>query len=146
MHVSRDELKKYQLSARSVPAPIEPLLCAADEARLIAKARPGDPNAAARRMRVRAIIHRPAPPAPADAELLALLALRRALPINDGTDRIRARQRLAEIGRLSDPPPEVAKVQRRLAIDAGDGDAFADTLLPPKQDIGQFSQGTMYSV
>jgi len=83
VRISRDELRKFNRVVPPAPAPIEPLLSAAEEARLIASGKDPDPNVAARRARALTVIRRPAPPAPADAELLTLLAAARALPLVD---------------------------------------------------------------
>ena len=140
MRVSRDELRRFSRAVSDPPPRVEPLLPAAEEARLIADAKPDDPLVAARRQRVLALVRRPAPPEGADAELLALLAAARALPLERRQDRLRARQRLVEIGRLKEPPPEVAKLLDRLGAEPGDGQAFADALLPPTRDIGAFHE------
>jgi len=145
MRIGRDELRDFDRAVKPAPAPIEPVLPAAEEAALIAAKDDGrDPVVAARRRRVLAILRRAAPPEGADAELVTLLAAARALPMEDRTDRLSARMRLIEIGRATDPPPEVVKVLDRLHLSAGDAEPFADALLPPHQDIGRFTdlQGT----
>jgi hypothetical protein len=105
---------------------------------VIADADPADVLVAARRQRVLALLRRPATPEGADAELVALLAAARALPLERREDRLKARRRLADIGGLKEPPLEVAKLLDRFGIQAGDGQAFADALLPPTHDIGEF--------
>jgi hypothetical protein len=139
MRVDRKQLRQFGRRA-SPPAPprVEPLLAAVDEARVIAKADPADPRVAARRDRVLVLLRRPATPEGADAELVALLAAARALPLERREDRLKARRQLADIARLEEPPSEVARLLDRLGIKPGDGQAFADALLPPTRDIGDF--------
>lgn len=91
-----------------------------------------------RRQRVRDLLHRQAAPTGADAELIALLAAASALPLDHPNDRLKARQRLIEIGRLKEPPPEVLKLLKHKRLTVGDAEGFADALQPPGRDIGQF--------
>jgi hypothetical protein len=138
MRVNLGDLKKYERTVAPAPPPIEPLMAPADEARLLANAKSGDPNIALRRERVLVLLRRPATPEGADAELVVLLAAAKALPLERPDDRLAARMRLSEIGRLKDPPPAVRAVQKNLRVKPGDSQAFADALLPPNHDIGGF--------
>ena len=138
MRVSRDELQRFTRKVAPPPAPVEPLLAAAQEAALLADAKRDDPRIAARRARVVALLRRPAPPEGSDAELVALLAAARALPLERRDDQTTARLRLREIGGLKDPPPEVRKLLDRLGLKPGDSEAFANALLPPTHHIGDF--------
>ena len=142
VRISRDELRKFDRAVGPAPPPVEPLMSAVEEVRLIRDRTLHDPVTEARRDRVRALLRRPAPPEGTDAELVALLAAARALPLERPEDRAYARMRLAEIGRLKDPPAEVRKLLARFGLDPGDSDAFADALLPPKHDISRFSQNS----
>jgi len=135
MRVDPAELRKFVHTVPATPPPIEPLLSAAEEARVIADHKRTDAVTWARRQRVRNLLHRQAPPTGADAELIALLAAARALPFDDPDDRLKARQRLIEIGRLKEPPPEVIELLRANRIEFGDAEAFADALQPPGRDI-----------
>lgn len=140
MRVSRDDLQRFGRTVPPAPAPIEPRLAPADEARVIAKAEPGDTDAARRRHRVLVLLRRPAAPTGEDAELIALLALAKALPLERDDDRLRARQRLVEIGRAQEPPEHVRAVFARLALEPGDGEALATALLPVTQKTDPFSE------
>ncbi len=87
-------------------------------------------------------MRRPATPEGADAELVALLASARALPLERRDDRLAARQRLVGIGRLPDPPPEVRKLMNKHGVAVGDGPGFADALLRAGDDGStQFHEG-----
>jgi hypothetical protein len=140
MRISRDELRKFDHAVGPAPPRVEPLMSAAEEARVIRDATLDDPVTEARRERVRALLRRPAPSEGADAELIVLLAAARALPLRRPEDRVNARVRLAEIGRLEHPPPEVEKLVATLGLDPGDSQAFADALLPSKHDVSPFTQ------
>jgi hypothetical protein len=140
MRVHADDMKKFGRAVPPAPAPIEPQLPASEEAALIAKDAGTDPLVAARKARVLALLRRSATPEGADAELIVLLARARALPLDRRADRLSARQRLFGIGASKSPPPEVQDVMRRLGVPPGDGTAFADALLPPNRDIGDFHE------
>ena len=142
MRVTSEELANFRRDVPPPPPPIEPVLSAREEARLIASARRDNPEIDARRARVLALLRRPAAPEGADAELIALVAAARALPLERPDDRAKARMRLAEIGRLKDPPPEVVKLLRQLGLAPGDSQAFAEALLPHKHDVSEFSQNS----
>lgn len=142
MRIGRDELRKFDGGVGPAPPPVEPLLAAAEEVRLICDATSDDPVTEARRARVRALLRRPAPPEGADAEIIALLAEARALPLQRPADRINARLRLVEIGRMPDPPPAVQRLLERFKLEPGDSQAFADALVPPKHDVSEFSQNS----
>ena len=141
VRISRDDLQKFEREVPPPPPPIEPLLPAVEEARLIAGDEGDEPSVAYRRARALAILRRAATPEGADAELLALLAAARALPLERREDRLSARQRLIGIGDLKDPPPEVRKLMRKLRTQPGDGAAFADALLRASQDTVPFHEG-----
>lgn len=130
--ISRDQLDKFSRTVPPAPAPIEPLLPAADEAALIAKKKSPDPTVAARRTRVLALLRRPAPPEGSDAALIALLAAANALPVDRDADRVKARARLHQIGAQQSPPPEILKLCRDRGIAVGDGAAFANALMPER--------------
>ena len=136
MRVRRDALRKFDRRVAPAPAPIEPRLSAFDEARRIVKGDPSDPDVWARRTRALALLRRPATPEGADAELLALLAAAGALPVERRDDRLSARLRLVAIANVKDPLPEVAKLFAKLRASPGDGEAFAEALLPASQDSG----------
>lgn len=136
MRVGREDLQRFGRTVRPAPPPIEPALTPADEARVIA-ANNSDPDTAARRARALAILRRPAAPQGADA---ALIALPKALPIENDRDRTMARSRLAEIGRMESPPPEVLDICRRRRVSPGDSEAFANALHPPRHDGSQFAE------
>ena len=142
MRVGRNELRKFNRSVGPAPPRVEPLLSPAEEARLIADPKVTDRVTHARRTRVRALLQRSAPPEGTDAEVIALLAADGALPLRRPEDRVDARLRLIEIGRMADPPPAVAKLLKRFGLQPGESEAFADALLPPKQDVGDFSQNS----
>ncbi|HEU4975593.1 MAG TPA: hypothetical protein VFT50_10930 [Baekduia sp.] len=144
MRVGRDDLESFKRSVGPAPPPVEPLLSPADEVRVIVDARTDDAGADARRARVRALLRRPAPPTGADAEIVVLLAAAGALPLDRPEDRLNARVRLAEIGRMADPPPEVRKLLQRHGLQPGDSQAFADALLPPKHEVGAFKQNSYH--
>jgi hypothetical protein len=135
MRIRLDDLRDFERSVGPAPPPIEPRLPAREEAALIAKGG-SDPTVAKRRARVVKLLRRPATPEGADAELVALLAHKHALPLDRREDRLDARQQLFGIGSLKEPPPEVRALCDRLRVKPGDGKAFADALLPPKHDIG----------
>jgi hypothetical protein len=140
MRVDPDDLRPF---ARAVPDPpprIEPLLFPEDEARVIADANDHDPITLARRRRMSTILRRAAPPEGPDAEVIFLLAQAKALPLERAEDRLDARLRLVEIGRLVDPPPKVREVAARLRVAEGDGEALANALLPPKHDVSPFHE------
>ena len=99
--------------------PCEPALPAAEEAALIAGDKDGDPVIALRRARVLAMLRRAATPEGVDAELIALLAAARALPLDRREDWLSARQRLVDIGKLSNPPPGVSELVRKLGVAPG---------------------------
>jgi hypothetical protein len=134
MRIGEDDLDKFKRPIPPPPPPIEPALPAAEEAALIASGRDDDPVINARRARVLRILRRPATPEGADAELVALLAAARALPLERRQDRLAARQRLVGIGSLSNPPREVRNLSARLRVSPGDGAALADALLTPSHD------------
>jgi len=138
MRVSSDDLRKFARGVAPAPAPIEPLLPPAEEARQIADRKRVDEVTAARRRRVLALIRRPAPPEGSDAELLIVLAAARALPLERPEDRLDARQRLVDIARLKDPPKEARTLLRMMGV--GPGQKFADTLLPPGRSISDFHE------
>ena len=137
MRLSRDELRKFDRAVAPAPAPVEPALPAAEEAALIAGDKDGDPVVALRRARVLAMLRRAATPEGVDAELIALLAAARALPLDRREDRLSARQRLVGIGKLSNPPPGVSELVRKLGVAPGDGTAFAEALLPSSHGRGE---------
>ena len=83
----------------------------------------------ARRVWVRALIRRPAPPTGRDAELLALLAATGSLPLEGRADHLHARTRLASI---APPPPAVRALADELAVDLDD---LAERLLPAPRDV-----------
>jgi hypothetical protein len=83
----------------------------------------------AREARVRATIHRPAPPTGRDAELLTLLAATGSLPLDGRADHLHARTRLASI---APAPPAVQALADELAIDLED---LAERLLPAPRDV-----------
>lgn len=85
-----------------------------------------------RMARVLAIVHRAAPPVGGDAELLALLAAARALPLA-GADHMLARARIASIGEDGVIPPAVAA----LADELGEATMpeLADRLLPAPRHL-----------
>ena len=83
----------------------------------------------AREARVRATIHRAAPPTGHDAELLALLAATASLPLDGRADHLHARTRLAEI---REPPPAVEALAAELGLDPED---LAERLLPAPRDV-----------
>ena len=134
MRISASELQGYVRRVPPSPPPVEPVLAPAEEARAIADRRRDDAVTHARRERVRALIRRPAAPEGADAELVVLLAVAKALPLEGEDDRLRARTRLAEIARLDPLPPAVAEIRERLRVRPGDSRAFADALLPARGD------------
>lgn len=138
MRVDVADLKKYVHTVPPAPAPIDPPLTAAEEARVIADKKRVDPVTVARRQRVLTLLHRPAAPLGADAELLTLLAAARALPLDRHDDRLKARQRLIEIGRTKDPPPAVSAYLKAKRLTVGDAESFADALLPPKRGPSSF--------
>lgn len=138
VRVNSDDLRKFARAVGPPPAPVEPLLAPADEAQQIADRKRTDPVTAARRRRVLALIRRPAPPEGPDAELLTLLAVARALPMERPNDRLDARQRLVDIARLTDPPDEVRKLLRKMGVGPGDEQTFAEALLPPGRNISEF--------
>lgn len=140
MRVSDDDLQKFRRTLPPAPVPVEPALSAADEAEVIANGDQHDPIVKARRERALTLLRRPAPAEGQDAELLVLLAAASALPIDTSADRMKAVQRLTEIGRVKDPPLEVRKVLERLRITPGDADALIARLLPPSRDFGEFSE------
>lgn len=141
MQIGRDELAKFSRSVPPAPPAIEPILTPVEEAKLLAARRPSDPTVGARRQRVLSLLRRPAPPQGPDAELLVLLAASKALPLDDPADRLKARMRLVEVGRLQDPPAEVRVVMQRYGVAPGNGQAFADALLPPSRDTQPFHPG-----
>src|SRR4051794_22938046 len=143
MPIRREDLRKYSRPVPPPPRPIEPVLSAVEEAALIASSRRrDDPVVAARRARVLTLLRRPATPEGADAELVALLAAARALPLERDEDRLAARQQLVGIGRVADPPPEVRRLLRKFGVAPGDGPAFAEALLPSRYDGGSpFHEG-----
>lgn len=139
MAVSRDDLEKFNRRVPPLPPRIEPQLSAAEEAKLIADSNSDDPTLSLRRDRVLAILRRAATPDGEDAELVALLAAAGALPLEKREDRLSARQRLVGIGNLSDPPAEVRKLFKTLRVPPGNGEAFAEALLPASRDsVGDF--------
>jgi len=139
MRVRRDDLRKFNRAVAPAPAPIEPRLSAFDEAQRIAKGDASDPDVRGRRARALVLLRRPETPEGSDAELIALLAAARALPLERREDRLSARQRLVAIGSIKDPPPEVAKLFTKLRMPPGDGAAFAEALLPSSRDsVGNF--------
>ncbi len=129
MRIAREDLDKFNRPVGPPPPPIEPVLPPAEEAKLIATGPSDDPGVKARRDRVIAILWRAATPTGADAELVALLADARALPLERREDRFKAHQRLVGIGRSADPPPAVRRLMQRHGIAPGDGAAFADALM-----------------
>lgn len=141
MRLRADELQKFNRPVAPSPPPIEPLLAAPEEAALIAKGSRSDTTVAARRARVRALLRRPATPEGADAELFALVAAARALPLERPEDRLSARLRLVGIGSAKTPPLEVRRLSDRLHLAPGDGAAFADALMPRDGDLSAFSEG-----
>ncbi len=84
----------------------------------------------ARIARVRALIHRPAPPEGQDAELLTLLAATGSLPLDARSDRLHARTRLASIA--TPPPPAVAALADDLGLETGE---LVERLLPAPRDV-----------
>lgn len=134
MRIPRSKLDAYAKSVPPAPAPIEPRLDPEAEAALLAARKPKDPTTEARRVRVLELLRRPAVPSAADAELIALLARREALPLASFRDRLAAHRCLAGIGALDPAPPLVARVAREIRTPPGDGSAFADKLLPPQVD------------
>jgi hypothetical protein len=142
MRVGRDELRKFGRTVGPAPPPVEPLLTAAEEVCLIRDGTSNDPVTDARRARVCALLRRPAPPEGTDAEIIALLAEARALPLQRPEDRINARLRLADIGRMTDPPPAVRMLLGRLGLKPGDSQALADALVPPRPDLSDFTQNS----
>jgi hypothetical protein len=124
--VNRRDVDSFTRRISPPPPPVEPRLSPEDEATLLGSAGAGaDDVVEARRARVLALLRRPAPLDGADAELVALLALARTLPIGRREDRLSARERLREIGNLTNPPPQVAKVAALLKTAPGGGTAFA---------------------
>ena len=79
-----------------------------------------------RKDRVLAIVRRAATPAGADAELVVLLALAQALPLENADDRLRARTRLQSIHQAQSAPPAAAA----LADEHDTAEGFADAVLP----------------
>ena len=140
MRVNSDDLRRFAGGVTPPPAPVEPLLAPAEEARQIADRRRTDPVTAARRRRVLALIRRPAPPEGADAELLTLLAVARALPLERPDDGLDARRRLVDIARLRDPPQVVRDLLRRTGVGPGEEQKFAEALLPSSRDISAFHE------
>jgi hypothetical protein len=140
VRVDPDDLRPFARTVPDAPPRIEPLLSPEGEARLIADADDHDEATRARRRRVSMLLRRPAPPEGEDAELIVLLAEAKALPLERAEDRLDARVRLVDIGRLADPPPKVREVAERLGVVAGDGEALADALLPPKHDVAPFHE------
>ena len=134
MRIDPKDLQPFSRSLGPPPAPVEPRLSPADEARAI-RSGGDDPIVLARRARALALIRRPARPEGADAELLALLAEAKALPLEGDRDWLRAKQRLHEIAEHRDPPAEVRAVLRRLKVRPGDGAAFAEKALPARRDV-----------
>jgi hypothetical protein len=141
MRVNAKDLSKFDRDVGPPPPPIEPVLPAAEEAKLIASDS-DDPTVVARRARVQTIVRRPATPEGADAELVALLAAARALPLERRTDRLCARQRLVGIGGLREPPPEVTRLMTKFGVAPRDGTAFAEALLARTQDTTPFHEGS----
>jgi hypothetical protein len=131
MRIKADELRQFARTVPPAPAPIEPLLQPEAEAALIAKGNDRDPTVAARRDRVVSLLRRPAPPEGADADLVVLLAVRRALPISDREDFTAARRRLAEIARSREPSPLLLRVFDDHGITPGEAEKLADALLAP---------------
>jgi hypothetical protein len=84
----------------------------------------------ARVARVRATIHRAAPPRGRDAELLMLLAATGSLPLESRSDHLQARVRLASI---APPPRAVTALADELGLDAAD---LVERLLPAPRDVG----------
>lgn len=140
MRVTSDDLGKFARGAAPPPAPIEPRLPPAEEARQIADHRRTDAVTAARRRRVLALIRRPAPPEGADAELLMELAAAQALPLERPDDRLDARRRLIDIARLKNPPEGARALLHKLRVGRGDEQKFADALLPPERSFSQFHE------
>jgi hypothetical protein len=140
VRVDPDDLRPFARTVPEAPPRIEPLLSAEDEARVIVDGDDQDPVTLARRRRVSMLLRRPAPPEGVDAELIVLLAQAKALPLERTEDRLDARVRLVDIGRLADPPPRVREIAERLGVVAGDGEALADALLPPKHDVAPFRE------
>ncbi len=140
MRVDPSELRKFAHNVSPGPPRIEPLLSAAEEARVVADQASKDTVSVARRQRVVALIRRAAEPVGVDAELVALLAAARALPLDREDDRLKARQRLIEIGRSKDPPPEVSRLFEAKRVAPGDAEGFADALLPPKRGPSSFHE------
>ncbi|MEA2172316.1 MAG: hypothetical protein QOF76_5616 [Solirubrobacteraceae bacterium] len=125
-----------------MPPPIEPVLSAADEVALLTgRDQKSDPTLRARWARVSTLIRRPETPTGRDAELLALLADAKALPVGSREDWLSARQRLHGIGAMNDPPPAVAKVAKAHRVKPGDADAFAEALLKGHRDVGSLDPG-----
>jgi hypothetical protein len=89
---------------------------------------------AAREARLRALIHRPAPPTGRDAELLTLLAATGSLPLEQRSDHLHARTRLASI---AGPPPAVQALADELALDP---EELAERLLPAPRDVASGMQ------
>jgi len=140
MRVSSDDLRKFARGVAPAPAPIEPLLPPAEEARQIADRKRTDPVTDARRRRALALIRRPAAPEGPDAELLVLLAAARALPLERPEDRLDARQRLVDIARLKEPPEEARALLRSMGVGPGDEQKLADALLPPGRNNSEFHE------
>lgn len=140
MRVTGDDLRKFARAVPPPPAPVEPLLPPGEEAQHIADRKRTDPVTAARRRRVLALIRRPAPPEGPDAELLTLLAVARALPLERPNDDLDARQRLMDIARLTNPPEGVRKLLLKMAVRPGDEQRFAEVLLRPSRSFSQFHE------
>lgn len=107
---------------------------------MLSSKRSSDPVIEARRARVLELPRRPAVPEGADAELVALLAPAGTLPIQRDADRLLARLRLTEIGRLTDPPPHVRDLMTQRKLTPGDGPAFANALIPGTRDPSHFHE------
>lgn len=135
MRIRRDDLDGLGSRLGPPPPPVEPRLTVEEEVALLAGDRRGDPSIHARRERVLRLLRRAATPEGGDAELVALLAAAEALPLEVKDDRLCARQRLAGIGNLDDPPPAVRALLDDLGLMPGDGEAFAERLLPARRDF-----------
>ena len=86
----------------------------------------------ARRARVHATIHRAAPPAARDAELLMLLAAAGSLPIAGRSEHLYARTRLGSIVAAAPLPPAVAGLAEELALEPAD---LPECLLPGPRNL-----------
>jgi hypothetical protein len=139
VRVSSDDLDDFRRAPRDAPAPIEPRLTVDEEVAMLSGKTPADGTLTRRQQRVLALMRTPAVPAPHDAELLVALASVRHLPIASRDDRLSAKTRLADIGRMSPLPPRVAATMRDLGIEPGDGRGLADRLLPPAHDLSKLS-------